>query len=204
MLLAKGTPLWILSIPLSASICSVLGIIMELSFLMIIGIILLLLFLPVIAFFRDPERPTGAGVVSPADGKVTRVVRNGGWTEISIFMNIHDVHVNRAPWRGKIVAQEHIRGSFKPAFSKDSDRNERLRTVLRTERGDWEIVQIAGAVARRIVPYVEVGDTLEKGERFGMIRFGSRVDLRFRVPRGHSITVSEGDRVKAGTSSLAR
>jgi phosphatidylserine decarboxylase len=159
---------------------------------------------PILIFFRDPKRSVGEGVVSPADGKVITVERRkGNWYFISIFMNIHNVHVNRAPWEGRVISQEHIPGGFVPAFNKDSDSNERVVTRIGTDNGTWEMVQIAGAVARRIISYVKPGQILEKGDRFGMIRFGSRVDLHFKLPRGYFISVREGDRVRAGSSNLA-
>ena len=93
--------------------------------------------------------------------------------------------------------------SKRPAFSKESDENERVLIRLRTGYGTWEMTQIAGAVARRIVPYVAEGQSVAKGERVGMIRFGSRVDLLVRTPPGMTICVSTGDRVKAGETPLA-
>lgn len=164
----------------------------------------LVIMVPLSLFFRDPERSIGIGVVSPADGKVVTVERRkGSWWFISIFMNVHNVHVNRVPWDGVVAYQEHIPGGYVPAFNKDSDTNERLVTRLKTGNGTWEITQIAGAVARRIIPYVRVGQVLAKGERFGMIRYGSRVDLLFKPPRGMVIEVEVGQRVLAGTTNLA-
>ena len=160
--------------------------------------------IPLSLFFRDPDRKIGEGVVSPADGKVVRVEkRRGSWWFVSIFMNVHNVHVNRIPWEGIVVGQEHIPGGYAPAFNKDSDRNERLITKLKTSTGTWEITQIAGAVARRIVPYVTTGQIVFKGQRFGMIRYGSRVDLLFKTPRGMMVDVEVGQRVLAGTTNLA-
>lgn len=164
----------------------------------------IVLMVPLSLFFRDPERIIGDGVVSPADGKVVMVEKKGGnsWL-VSIFMNVHNVHVNRIPWGGIVVDKMHISGGYAPAFNKDSNRNERLITKLKTSNGTWEITQIAGAVARRIVPYVKVGDVLNKGQRFGMIRYGSRVDLLFKMPKGMIIDVKVGERVLAGTTNIA-
>lgn len=203
MLIARGTPVWIISIPVMPAISIVLFYITDLAILIPVSVTLLIACIPLLLFFRDPDRPIGKGVVSPADGKVTRVRTVGEWTEISIFMNVHNVHVNRMPWKGKILSVEHRPGTHIPAFDKDSDRNERVRIRIGTDYGDWEMTQIAGAVARRIVPYVSEGFVLEKGERIGMIRFGSRVDLRFRQPSGHMLWVKEGDRVIAGKTSLS-
>jgi len=173
-------------------------------FLIVIGFIFLFTGVLLGLFFRDPERRIGEGVVSPADGKVTRVEKRGGRTFfISIFMNVHNVHVNRMPWGGAIVDIVHHPGGFAPAFDKDSDNNERVITRFRNEYGTWEMTQIAGAVARRIVPYISPGQQMERGERFGMIRFGSRVDLLFKLPAGMELKVVQGQKVFAGSSVIA-
>jgi phosphatidylserine decarboxylase len=203
-MLAKGTPIWLISIPMLSIVSFSIYFLLEEVYFVLLGALILVSFIPVLAFFRDPERTIGEGVVSPADGIVTRIEEDRGWVDISIFMNVHNVHVNRMPDSGRILSVEHISGGYVPAFNKDSDRNERYMIEVQTNNGKWRITQIAGAVARRIVPYVEPGDTLEKGSRFGMIRFGSRVDLRFKVPIGQKISVKVGDKVLAGISSLSR
>lgn len=154
-------------------------------------------------FFRDPERKTGEGIVSPADGIVSRIDNpEPGYVRICIFMNVHNVHVNRAPISGKVLSVEHIDGKHIPAFDKDSDANERMITEMETELGRIRIVQIAGAVARRIMSYLVQGETIEKGERIGIIKLGSRVDLW--LPEGKvKITVSLGQKVRAGESTIA-
>jgi phosphatidylserine decarboxylase len=157
-------------------------------------------------FFRDPERvvPSGAGLlVSPADGKVVRVqaAPNGG-TEISIFLSIFDVHVNRAPIAGRVTKVEYNPGEFLPAFDdKASLRNE--QNTVSVEDGETRVVfkQIAGLIARRIVFKKTVGDSVGRGERVGLIRFGSRTDVL--VPAGFVVRVSRGDRVSGGSSILA-
>ncbi len=169
---------------------------------------------------RDPEREIPKdGIVSPADGKVSVLRDDGeGNIRVGIFMNIHNVHVNRAPITGYVVGLEYIRGKFLPAFSKDSERNERVRIVFSNidpnknntknvnEMGsEWEVILIAGAVVRRIKPYVEIGDYIEKGERIGHIAFGSRVDVIF--PRNRELKeaiVGIGDQVKAGESIIMK
>ena len=159
-------------------------------------------------FFRDPERlvPSGPGLlVSPADGKVVRVAGGAAGsqgTEISIFLSIFDVHVNRAPIAGRVAKVEYKPGEFLPAFDdKASARNE--QNTVTVEDGETRVVfkQIAGLIARRIVFRKAVGDVLGRGERVGMIRFGSRVDVV--VPPGFQVRVRQGDRVQAGTSVLA-
>ncbi|MEA3560016.1 MAG: phosphatidylserine decarboxylase [Candidatus Thermoplasmatota archaeon] len=204
MKLASGMPVWLLVLPVLSLACVFFFILLfETYLLLYISAGILLLNFVLLLFFRDPERDISVGVTSPADGRVTTVEMRRGRYFISIFMNVHNVHVNRAPWNGTVVSIEHISGGYAPAFSKDSDRNERLVTRLATDSGMWTITQIAGAVARRIVPYIKEGDELLKGQRFGLIRFGSRVDLEFKLPRGMEVIVSPGDRVKAGSSSLA-
>jgi phosphatidylserine decarboxylase len=203
--LARGTPRWLALFPLGTIICGlVYWFLLEHLLVVVLGFALLIIVIILSLFFRDPERKVGEGVVSPADGKVVRVENRGrGWWFVSIFMNVHNVHVNRMPWDGIIIDQEYIHGGFAPAFNKESDRNERLITTVKTRYGKWEMTQIAGAVARRIIPYVRSGQELEKGERFGLIRFGSRVDLLFKMPRGMSIAVEVDQKVRAGSTNLA-
>ena len=151
-------------------------------------------------FFRDPER-TAQGpedvIVSPADGKVVDIRDNTA----CIFMNINNVHVNRAPVGGKIVKMKHKDGGYLPAFFKDSHRNERNLICIESDYGLVRIVQIAGTVTRRIDTYFNVGDRVVRGERIGMIRFGSRVDIT--PPDGYTLIVNKGDRVKAAISAIA-
>ncbi len=164
-------------------------------------------------FFRDPDRvlPTAKGLaVSPADGKIIRIARRPDpFTGedvncVSIFMDVFCVHVNRCPVNGKIRAIKYDAGSFVNAsWDKASKENERCSYHLADENNQmWTFVQVAGLIARRIVPFAEEGDTLARGERFGLIRFGSRVDVY--VPDTYAITVNIGDKVFAGQSVLAR
>ena len=164
-------------------------------------------------FFRDPERDIPVApevVVAPADGKVIGVdeVQEERYLKepacrIAIFMNVFDVHVNRAPLAGTVVQAEHRDGCFKAAWREDAcTLNEQLALVLEAAGRRVLMVQIAGLLARRIVSYVKPGQRLEKGERLGMICFGSRVDLY--LPPEAEILVKVGDRVKAGSSGVAR
>ena len=173
--------------------------------------VVLLLF--VAYFFRDPERsiPSGTGVVvSPADGRILDVVpaadedfMGPGATRITIFLSIFNVHVQRAPLSGVVGAYEYHPGGYAVAWhEKASTENERATLGIRTDHGPVVVRQIAGLVARRIVTYPRTGDTLSRGERIGLIRFGSRVDLF--VPGDWSVEVGEGDKVKGGESILAR
>ncbi|MFZ3059253.1 MAG: phosphatidylserine decarboxylase [Candidatus Methanoperedens sp.] len=164
----------------------------------IIGAILTLFFF---IFFRDPERsPTGDedDAVSPADGKVISVQNQ----KICIFMNIHDVHVNRAPLAGTVTNIDYKPGGYIPAFNKDSFVNERNHVVINTDSGVLELTQIAGVLTRRIVSYISVGSRVKRGERIGMIRLGSRVDVI--IPEGYVFIVKVNDKVKAGCTIIAR
>ena len=160
-------------------------------------------------FFRDPERVAPADerlVVSPADGRVLEVsgereerFLHAPATRISIFMSPLDVHVNRAPVSGTIEVVRHTPGKFRAAFAdKASLDNERNALMLTSGGRRYLVVQIAGALARRIVCRVGEGDRVRRGERFGLIMFGSRVDL-FLPPEVRP-AVRKGDRVRAGTS----
>lgn len=164
-------------------------------------------------FFRDPERDIPddpAGIVAPADGKVILVdeVRedkylNAPARRIAIFMNVFDVHVNRAPLAARVTEAQHRDGCFKAAFREDAcTLNEQMALLLEAKGSRVLVVQIAGLLARRIVSYVKPGQQLEKGERLGMICFGSRVDLY--LPPEAEILVKVGDRVKAGSSMVAK
>lgn len=164
-------------------------------------------------FFRDPERvvPSEDDVaVSPADGRVIRVEPKADPITgevrpcISIFMNVFNVHVNRSPVSGRVEAIRYFPGKFfNAALDKASTDNERCAYLVRDDGGRaWVMVQVAGLIARRIVCRVEEGDALARGERYGMIRFGSRVDLY--LPPDYSAVVTNGDVVAAGESILAR
>lgn len=163
-------------------------------------------------FFRNPKRkiPAGEGlVVSPADGKVVCIKcepetegETGGGRRISIFLNIFDVHVNRAPISGEIVKFEYRRGKFKVAYDEAASRlNEQNILTLRGQHSRVVVKQIAGLIARRVVCWKRPGATLARGELFGLIRFGSRVDVI--LPADARILVKEGDRVKGGSSVIA-
>lgn len=155
-------------------------------------------------FFRDPEREITQGrVISPADGVVQSIMPwKDGRTRVAIFMSPLNVHVNRAPLAGTVTSVEHVPGGFVPAFNKESENNERVVWHFDTELGDIEMVQIAGAVARRIVPYIPQGTKVEQGERIGLIRFGSRVDIY--LPEGVDVAVEVGQATTAGVTRIDR
>jgi phosphatidylserine decarboxylase len=156
-------------------------------------------------FFRDPDRsvPYGPHAVSPADGKVVAIRHDPPTTRVSIFMNLFDVHVNRSPIEGKISEVRYQKGQFMAANRElASSRNE--QNTITVDGGDTFVMfsQIAGLIARRIVFYKRAGDEVKKGERVGLIKFGSRVDV-FLGPEWE-LVVTEGARVSAGSSVLAK
>ncbi|MBM3857258.1 MAG: phosphatidylserine decarboxylase [Verrucomicrobia bacterium] len=166
-------------------------------------------------FFRDPERNISADpaiIVSPADGTVTLIDEVEGvegdpyltmrLKRISIFLSVFDVHVNRTPIAGELIHSEPRGGLYLDARKPESSiLNESRLWIIQGERGLVGVKQITGAIARRIVPWSQVGDHLEKGERFGMIRFGSRTELY--LPMETEILVKVGDKVAGGSSEVA-
>jgi phosphatidylserine decarboxylase len=165
-------------------------------------------------FFRDPHRvaPDNAeAIVAPADGLVMEVSLEpalddsplqGMYHRVSIFLNIWDVHVNRSPCNGQVVEKQYIKGKFgHAALSSASFENERQTLFIQSSHGLIGCVQIAGFVARRIVCQVEEGDILKTGDRFGLIRFGSRVDVW--IPQHYTLWVKKGQKMVAGETILA-
>ncbi len=142
-------------------------------------------------FFRDPNRKIGEWVVSPADGKIDYIKDR----RLEIFMSIFDCHVNRSPVKGTVKRIVYKRGSKFPAFLRVED-PERNEIYIENEYGTFKVVQVAGFLARRIVCFVKEGESIEKGEKIGMIIMGSRVVLE--VPKGFSFVKRVGERVKAG------
>ncbi|MEW5903429.1 MAG: phosphatidylserine decarboxylase [Pseudomonadota bacterium] len=172
-----------------------------------------IIFVFVLQFFRDPARviPQQAGaVLSPADGRVIKVERTQdpyGQREallVSVFMNVFNVHSNRSPVDGVIQKVQYFPGKFVNAdLDKASSENERNAIVLKTDAGQTvTFVQVAGLIARRILCYVKAGDTLARGQRYGFIRFGSRVDVY--LPLDATVKVSIGDKVRATETILAQ
>ena len=169
-------------------------------------------------FFRDPERfppPDPAALVSPADGTVCLLQQvpvpaelspssTGAVWRVSVFMSVLDIHVNRMPFDGTLVRRVYVPGKFfNASLDKASKDNERMLWLARTPGGqEFAFVQIAGLVARRIVPFAEEGGTLSRGTRFGLIRFGSRLDVY--LPPGVTPAVALGQTMVAGETTLAR
>ncbi|WP_035256595.1 phosphatidylserine decarboxylase family protein [Desulfatirhabdium butyrativorans] len=178
------------------------------------AIVFMILTLFVCFFFRDPDRLVPAeenAIVSPADGKIIAIAPTtespfgpGDWVRISIFMSIFNVHVNRVPYTGKIETIDYFPGKFVSAhLDKASTDNERNAILMKTEEGfhiGW--MQIAGLIARRIICRIQPGDGVQKGQRFGVICFGSRVDTY--LPGNAIISIAAGEHVKAGATVIAR
>lgn len=161
-----------------------------------------------VVFFRDPFRIIGHDVVAVADGKIREISHVddpdiGDCIRVSTFMNIHNVHVNRMPFDGSIKKITHYSGGHIPAFKKDSEVNERVVLLMETSLGLMKVVQIAGTLARRIVPYVREGDVLEKGQKIGLIRLGSRVDVYLPANRIKELMIQIHSKIKAGEDTIA-
>jgi phosphatidylserine decarboxylase len=200
----EGYPFIIISLVITL-FTAFLGIVWLTVFLMMITVF-------VICFFRNPERNFQDEpnlVICPADGKVIRIedvslngTINGEFKKISIFMNVFNVHVNRVPCAGVIDAIHYHPGKFLSAnLDKASAENERNEIVIKTDNGHMiGVVQIAGLIARRIVCWLNTGVSVQKGERFGLIRFGSRVEVF--LPPNSRVVVKIGDKVKAGETTI--
>ena len=170
-----------------------------------VGAVFVALGLFVAFFFRDPDRSFSGDtrkVVSPADGKIVSIRKEGDLDAISIFLSVFNVHVNRAPVAGTVSQVRYIPGKFMGAFyEKASTENERNSITIRRQDGSQvTFVQIAGLIARRIVCWKKEGETLSAGERIGLIKFGSRVDVIF--PPGSRIEVRMGQKVRAGETII--
>jgi len=190
---------------------TLLTLVWPLLILRILAWISLLLFLGVLYFFRDPRRksPSGATLVlAPADGRVVAIDEEltddyvGQTKLVSIFLSLLDVHINRIPFAGKIKDLSYTKGRFLPAFNpKASFSNENLVTCIENGELRFKVKQISGLLARRIINHLKVGAKVQKGERFGMIKFGSRVDLY--LPAEVNLKVKLNQKVKAGETIMA-
>jgi phosphatidylserine decarboxylase len=189
-----GTFAWVLGVPILAVTCW-------------------LVMLACVAFFRDPPRHSAAApnvVLAPADGKVLSVgnapeamAARGLSQQVSIFMSPANVHVNRAPLSGTVREVRHTPGAKLPAFrDKASEHNEHSFVLLEGELGSLAYKQIAGSLARRVVCDLTVGQTVSRGERVGLIKFGSRVDVF--LPENAAVDVRPGQRTRAGLTAIAR
>lgn len=199
-MLAKGSEPWLFTAVSITALFAILSKAMNISPLNHVTYIGIGLVLFMVIFFRDPERKVEVSdmyMVSPADGTIIDIEDR----KICIFMFFQNVHVNRAPISGKIKEITYKKGGYIPAYRKDSERNERNEFIIYSKYGDVRVTQIAGTVARRIVSYSQVNDIIEQGQRIGMIRFGSRVDVT--IPTDFDIIVQKGERVLAGKTIIA-
>ena len=158
-------------------------------------------------FFRDPERVVpadAAAIVSPADGKIVGIAAEpDNMTRVSIFLSVFNVHINRSPFGGEVESVHYLPGKFKVAFdAAASAENEQNVLVIRSGSDKIKFSQIAGILARRIVCWKKPGDSVAKGERIGLIKFGSRVDIF--LPENVALSIKLGDKVQGGASVIGR
>ena len=173
-------------------------------------LIFLILLIFTFYFFRDPERVVPLGddiLVSPADGLITNIseYKDGkkSYTKVSIFLSVFNVHIQRLPVSGQITKIDYIEGKFINAtLDKASEDNERLRLTLKSGSNVIYITQIAGLIARRIICYLKTNERVNQGERYGIIKFGSRVDIEF--PNSYNLMVSIGQQCIGGETIIAR
>jgi phosphatidylserine decarboxylase len=196
-------------------ILAVLALLMVATWLMSgwLSLFFLALIAGTLAFFRDPDRAVPADahlIVAPADGTVTDIIEvdesdvlKTKTRRVGIFLSIFDVHTNRAPTDGRIVYRQHREGLCLDARRADcSLKNESMTWAFENPRVTIVVRQLTGAIARRIVAWAEIGDELEKGDRFGMIRFGSRTELY--LPLNATVLVKVGDHARGGSTVIAR
>ena len=173
-------------------------------------ILLLILLIFTFYFFRDPERVVPIGddiLVSPADGLITNIIekKEGKKTyiKVSIFLSVFNVHIQRLPISGEVTKVDYIEGKFINAtLDKASDENERLKITIKNGNNLIYVTQIAGLIARRIVNYVKPNENINQGERYGIIKFGSRVDIEF--PNNFKLLVNEGQQCIGGETIIAQ
>lgn len=203
--IARDGFIYILVLALLAWVVALLG-------LKIISILIAALTLFIIFFFRDPERVTpqdSLAVIAPADGEIMEIAstREGDFLvkemkKVSIFLSLMDCHMNRSPLTGTVLGKKYTKGRFDFAYlNSSSHENERLSTLIESEDGEKiVVVQIAGFLARRIVSYLNDGSFIRRGERIGMIKFGSRVDTF--LPQHCEIITKVGEKVRGGETII--
>ena len=173
-------------------------------------LIFLILLIFTFYFFRDPERviPLGEDIlVSPADGLITNITEfkegKKNYTKVSIFLSVFNVHIQRLPVSGEITKIDYIEGKFINAtLDKASEDNERLRLTLKSGSNNIYVTQIAGLIARRIICYLKVNEKVNQGDRYGIIKFGSRVDIEF--PNSYNLMVNVGQQCIGGETIIAK
>ena len=212
MKIAKGGLSWIIISFTITVLLVILALIVQTIIQIYVLICLLIAILTtflLLLFFRDPHRTIGKGIVAVADGVIQEISQEtdkdvGDSTKISTFMNIHSVHVNRMPLDGALQKIIHHKGGHLPAFTKESNKNERVILLFKTNIGNVKIIQIAGTIARRIVPYVHEGDKIKKGEKIGMIRLGSRVDVYLPTKKNITLSIERKEKIRAGEDTIAK
>lgn len=195
MSLAPGWRPWVL-VPLVAGLVAFLAALLV-PLAAVAGAVLSLAAAGIAWFFRDPDRSIGTGIVAAADGRV----REAEEDRIVTFLNLHDVHVVRAPYAGRVTELRRLDGPRRPAFLDSARDNAGLELTLDTDTGERTLRLVAGLVARQAVAWVDEGDAVAKGDRVGMIRFGSRVDVE--LPPEASPTVEVGQKARAGETTIA-
>ncbi len=203
-MLARGTP-WFISVPPAAAIA--LASAMALGLVTVdpwtVGVLVLLVVLSALGlnFFKDPDRQVANGLVAPAHGRVLDVREEGDRVRVSTFMGLFDVHVVRAPLGGRVTSLTRGGKGFKRAYVPGAARNVRVELSFEEGGEGHEVFMVSGWFARRIVPYVSVGDVIGRGDRIGLIRFGSRVDVVLPA-KVYRIEVAPGQRLRAAESSM--
>ncbi len=204
-MIASGCAKWIIK-PASIFLISLaVAVYTNIILIYIIAGVFLSITIFMLIFFRDPKRnipKNPKAVVSAADGTIIKIDSVGDFSRIAVFMSPKDVHINRSPIQGKVMEIKRFSGSKEPAYKDYSENNERLLTKLSTKIGPVNIVQITGFVARRIETYLNKNQYIEKGQRIGIIKFGSRCDIY--IPKNKIRIVAKiGNKVKAGESIIA-
>jgi len=200
-MIAKGSLGWVLSPIILFSLFLIIFYNNSLVLIVLIPLFCITIFF--LIFFRDPERIIGEGIVSPADGRIRDIKMEKDQVFISIFMDVTNVHVNRMPIDGTITQMKHFQGKHLRAYKKESEYNERVTIDIDSPIGKVRVIQIAGFIARRIYPYIKKGDKLKKGDKIGIIRFGSRVDVYLPANKTKNVNVKIKDIVYAGVTTIA-
>lgn len=201
-MIAKGTRHWVITPLILSILIFVISINYSYLILYLLSFIFIIIFFVFLIFFRDPHREIRKGITAPADGIVKRIEKKENSIMFSTFMRMHDVHVNRCPIDGKVVGLKHILGKHIPAYKENYESNEKVIIDLETRIGKVKVIQIAGIFARRIVPYVKEGEKIKKGQKLGIVRFGSRVDL-YLPSNDIRLKINGSERIFAGVTQIA-
>jgi len=168
----------------------------------VIYFLIFILSILIIFFYRKNTNPINMEsntIVSPCEGKILKILKENNKLIVSVFLNVHNVHIQYFPCSGTIIKKEYKEGEFQPAYLFEKSRyNEQLQTTMSTRYGELKINQIAGLVARRIVSFNQIGDKVNKGQPMGLIKFGSRVDTYIPIEFIDNVMVKEGDLIKIG------